>query len=383
MSTPTGSSPRLFIVDDEAALMTALCSTLRDEGYDTVGFTSAAAALNALRGARCDLLLTDLMMPEMDGIDMLRAARQVDSSLVGIIMTGAGSVANAVDAMKAGALDFILKPFNLNAILPVLRRALEVRRLRVANDELQRHLRSRTVELEAANKELAAYSQSISHDLRAPLRSLAALSEVTLRDHSAHLPPEVLRHLNAMRSSAQRMERLVADLLRLSSLGRQALQLALVDMEALAHDVLRELQQQHPEGGVDVGIDRLAPARADPVLMQQVWVNLLSNAFKFTQQVTQPTIDLGSYQQEGTVVYFVRDNGAGLDMARASQLFEPFQRMHNSTEFEGTGLGLSIVRRIVERHGGRIWAESQVGRGATFSFTLAASASERPPSDVL
>ena len=149
--TPASKTPRLFVVDDEAALMTALCSTLRGEGYDTVGFTSASAALNALPGSRCDLLLTDLMMPEMDGIDMLRAALRIDPSLVGVVMTGAGSVATAVEAMKAGALDFILKPFNLNAILPVLSRALQVHRLRLDNEELQQRLHRRTVELEAAN----------------------------------------------------------------------------------------------------------------------------------------------------------------------------------------------------------------------------------------
>jgi two-component system sensor histidine kinase/response regulator len=371
-STSTHTVPRLFIVDDEPALMTALCSTLRGEGYDTVGFTSAGAALTALLDARCDLLLTDLRMPEMDGIDMLRAAQRIDPSLVGVVMTGAGSVASAVEAMKAGALDFILKPFNLSAILPVLSRALEVRRLRLLNEELQQRLRRRTIELEAANKELASYSQSISHDLRAPLRSLGALCEVTVREHSLDLSTEVLRRLNAMQSSAQRMERLVEDLLRLSSLGRQALQVVPVDVEELVADVVRELRQAQPDRVVDVRIGSLLPVQADPLLLRQVYVNLLSNAFKFTRHQAQAVVEVGAHQQDGVPVYFVRDNGTGFDMARASRLFEAFQRLHSSAEFEGTGIGLSIVQRIVERHGGRIWTDSQVDHGATFQFTLPA-----------
>ena len=368
--TPASKTPRLFVVDDEAALMTALCSTLRGEGYDTVGFTSASAALNALPGSRCDLLLTDLMMPEMDGIDMLRAALRIDPSLVGVVMTGAGSVATAVEAMKAGALDFILKPFNLNAILPVLSRALQVHRLRLDNEELQQRLHRRTVELEAANKELASYSQSISHDLRAPLRSLAALCEVTVREHSQDVPAAVLRRLSAMQTGAQRMERLVEDLLRLSKLGRQALQVEPVAVEELVAEVVQELRETNPGRVVDVQIGPLPAAQADRLLLQQVYVNLLSNAFKFTKHQAHATVEVGAQAQDGTVVYFVRDNGAGFDMARASRLFEAFQRLHSNAAYEGTGVGLSIVQRIVERHGGRIWAESEVGRGATFRFTL-------------
>jgi signal transduction histidine kinase len=369
-SASTDTATRLFIVDDEPALMTALCDTLRSEGYDTVGFTSASAALGALPSARCDMLLTDLRMPEMDGIDMLKAAQRIDPSLVGVVMTGAGSVASAVEAMKAGALDFILKPFNLSAIVPVLSRALEVRRLRLANEELQQRLRDRTAELETANKELAAYSQSISHDLRAPLRSLSALCEVTVREHSA-LPAEVLRRLKAMQSSGQRMERLVEDLLRLSSLGRQALQVSWVAVEDLVVDVVKELRLAQPDRSIDVQIGKLPPVQADPSLLRQVYVNLLSNAFKFTRHQAQAAVEIGALQQDKTTVYFIRDNGAGFDMARAKRLFEAFHRLHNNAEFEGTGVGLSIVHRIVERHGGSVWAESGIGHGATFRFTLA------------
>jgi hypothetical protein len=375
---PADPAPRLFIVDDEAALTQTLCKTLRAEGYATVGFTSAPEALAALPEGECDLLLVDLNMPEMLGVDLLRAAQQIDPAIVGVIMTGEGSVASAVQAMKAGALDFITKPFDLDAILPVVTRALQVRQLRLRNARLEQRVREHAAELEAANreleaanKELAAFSHSVSHDLRAPLRTVDGLSALLLQDYSAFLPPEAQRFLATMNLSVKRMKQLIDDLLRFSSLGHQALRPQPVDMATVVRSVLDDLRSEQSARAVEVHIGELPQTVGDPELLRQVLVNLLSNAYKFTRCREHAVIEIGAHvEKDGTPTYFVRDNGAGFDMAYASRLFGVFQRLHRATDYEGTGVGLSIVQRIVERHQGRIWAEAAVEQGATFHFTL-------------
>ena len=369
---------RLLIVDDEPAQMKALCDTLESEGYSTTGFTSPAKALAALREEKFDLVLSDLMMPEMDGITLLRAAMKADSNLVGIMMTGQGTIATAVDAMRAGALDYILKPFKLSAILPVLSRALEMRRLRMENAELVRRVRERTDELEAANRELESFSFSVSHDLRAPLRAIDGFSRILTEEYAAHMPLEAQEMLDRVTIKARRMERLIEDLLRFSRLGRQSLSKKPVKIAALMNEVLEELRKDTAERQVEIGVGDLPDCLGDASLLKQVFANLLSNAFKFTRHKEKATIEVGCRREEADQIYFVRDNGAGFDMRYADRLFGVFQRLHREDQFEGTGVGLSIVQRIVLRHGGRIWADAEVDKGATFYFTLAAIPIDQP-----
>jgi len=368
---------RLLVVDDEVAQVQALCHTLEDEGFSVKGFTGAKAALGELRSGVFDIVLTDLTMPGMDGIAFLNAAREIDPGLAGIVMTGHGTIATAVEAMKAGALDYILKPFDLRVILRVLARTQAMLRLRRENAALLERLSLRTVELETANRELEvanreleAFSGSVSHDLRAPLRTIDGLLRVVQEDFGAAVPAEACRHIEAISAQASRMSELIEDLLRLSRLRREPLQKQPVDMRALVQEVAGELRATDTSRQLDISIGELPPVDADPSLLRQVWVNLVANALKFTRRREHAIIEITGETRAGKKLYSIRDNGAGFDPRRAERLFGIFQRLHAARDFEGTGVGLSIARRIVERHGGSIWAEGEPDRGAAFHFTL-------------
>ena len=371
MSHPTPA--RLLVVDDEAAHMRALCDTLEDEGYEVVGCTNGEAALAALRRSPADLLLADLMMPGMNGIALLRAALEIDPMLVGIIMTGEGTIGTAVEAMRSGALDYILKPFKLSAILPVLSRGLLMRRLRRENAELERRLREHMVELETSNRELDAFTRSASHDLRSPLNIVLGFSSLLASVLGPTIPTEQRTWLLQIERAAQQMSELIDALMRLSRAGKQAMSLQPVDLAALVREVLDERSAEQALRGVTVHVGELPEVRADPALLRQVFVNLLSNAFKYTRHVDRPEIEVRFELLDDERVFSVRDNGPGFDMARAGRLFDAFQRFHGDQEFEGSGVGLSIVQRVVQRHGGRIWARAEPGKGAVFYFTLGAA----------
>lgn len=366
----TAAPCRLLIVDDEVAQMKALCSTLEMEGYATTGYSSARQALAWLREGEVDLLLTDLMMPEMDGISLLKAAREVDGNLAGIVMTGHGTIDTAVRAMQHGALDYILKPFKLSTVLTVLARAREVRQLRLDNAALQERERGYIAELEAANKDLEAFSYSVSHDLRAPLRAITGFCDAYLTDYGQDIPLPGRKLLDRVVEGATRMDRLIEDLLSFCRYSRQPLLKGPVKLDAIARKVIEDLESREAGRNVEWRLGPLPVCNGDAPLLHQVLTNLLSNAFKFTRQRNPAIIEVGCSELDGEAVLFVRDNGAGFDMRYVDKLFGVFQRLHSARDFEGTGVGLSIVQRIVQRHGGRIWAHSKPGEGATFSFTL-------------
>jgi two-component system sensor histidine kinase/response regulator len=370
LSAADGISARIIIVDDETAQMRALCHTLQDHHFETTGFSAPTEALEAIRQrGKFDLILADLMMPEMDGISLLKAALEVDPEMVGVVMTGQGTIDTAVKAMKAGAVDYILKPFKLSAILPVLSRALAIRRLRAENLELQRCVRKHAAELEEANKELEAFSYSVSHDLRAPLRAVDGFTSMVLSRFSEQMPPDARRLLQQVDSSAKRMGQLIEDLLRFSRLSRQPLTKSRVNISEMVNAIVQELRNESPGREMEIRVSDLPEVTGDQSLLRQVFVNLLSNAFKFTRKI-KALIEVGCETSGLENIFFVKDNGAGFDMAYANRLFSVFQRLHTQDQFEGTGVGLSIVQRIVQRHGGRIWALAEVGKGATFSVAL-------------
>ncbi len=243
----------------------------------------------------------------------------------------------------------------------------EVRRL---NTDLEQRVLDRTAQLEEANRELESFSYSISHDLRAPLRAVNGFSRILLKDYAGQLDEEGVRLAGIISAEAQRMGRLIDALLEFSRLARKAVALAGIDMNELAREAFAEAAADAGDRTIEFRLDDLPSAPADRTLLRQVWVNLFSNAVKFSRKRTDATVEAGGRIEAGDAVYWVRDNGAGFDPRYADKLFGVFQRLHGQEEFEGTGVGLAFVHRIVLRHGGRIWAESAPGQGAIFYFSL-------------
>jgi PAS domain S-box-containing protein len=243
----------------------------------------------------------------------------------------------------------------------------EVRQL---NTQLEQRVRQRTAELQAANKELEAFSYSVSHDLRAPLRTMDGFSQALLEDYRDQLPENGQRYLHTIREGAQRMGELVDDLLTFSRLSRLPLHRQTVHLTPLLQEVVAQAGLPLADRKIDLQIQNLPDCEGDPALLKQVWINLVSNAIKYTRLRDPARITIGVRPEQEEVVYFIRDNGAGFDMKYAGKLFGVFQRLHRAEEYEGTGVGLAIVQRIVHRHGGRIWADAALDQGATFSFTL-------------
>jgi light-regulated signal transduction histidine kinase (bacteriophytochrome) len=246
-------------------------------------------------------------------------------------------------------------------------------RLTAMNEKLRLAKRN----AEAANRELEAFSYSVAHDLRAPLRGLDGFSQALLEDYADKLDDEAQGYLRHLRESAQQMGRLIDDLLALSRVTRAELVREPVDLSELARSVAMQLQKAAPDRRIDIAVEAAIVTEGDPRLLRIALENLLGNAWKFTGKCAEPRIEVGVMSGEGERTYFVRDNGAGFDMAYASKLFGAFQRLHSADEFEGTGIGLATVQRIVSRHGGRIWAVAEPDRGATFYFTLS-EATSRP-----
>ncbi len=398
-SPPLSEAPRSILgpkkvlaVDDSLTYLHALADTLRSEGYDIVLASSGEEALTMLGVQSVDCVLLDLMMPGIGGEETCRRIKTApsirDTPL--IMLTGLEDRDAMIRGLGAGADDFIAKSGDL-AVLKA--RVLAQIRRKQFEDE-NRHIREQLLrkeheasearsahalaelraqllrDLEHKNRELESFSYSVSHDLRAPLRSIDGFSQILLDDYGSLLDENGQDHLRRICAAAQRMGNLIDALLGLSRVTRAELRREPVDLSVLAVSIAAQLRATQPERSVDFVIPGRLLAMGDPHLLRALLENLMGNAWKFTSGKSPALIELAESRKGDASVYIVRDNGAGFDMTYAEKLFAPFQRLHSSTEFAGTGIGLATVKRIVDRHGGLVWAEGIVDHGASVHFTL-------------
>ncbi len=403
-TAPLLGPKRVLVVDDSETYLQETANLLRAEGYDVVLARSGEQALEMLRVQPVDCVLLDLIMPGLGGKE---TCRQLKSSpalrdVPLIMVTSVEDREAMIEGLALGADDYIAKSSEFVVLKARLRAQIRRKQFEDEHRRIQDELLAserRTAEARAArliaearaehaeeldrkNKELEAFSYSVSHDLRAPLRSIDGFSQALLEDFGDKLEPRALGYLMRVRNAAQRMGELIDDLLELSRLGRAELHETPMDLAELARTVADELARRHGERHVTFVAPSTLPVYADRRLLQVVLENLLGNAWKFTSKVADARVELGVTQaaepaREHTAepalegrCYFVRDNGAGFDMAYAARLFSPFQRLHTEEDFAGTGIGLATVQRVIDRHGGRVWAHGEVGKGATIYFTL-------------
>jgi two-component system sensor histidine kinase/response regulator len=361
-----GPSVKLLLVDDHAENLLALEAILEAPGQELVLARSGAEALRQLLHNDFAAIILDVMMPDMDGFETAALIRQRERSKNTpiIFLTALGRSEEALfRGYDIGAVDYLVKPIVASILKSKIAVFVQLKR----QSEL---LEAKNIELNAMIDELEAFSYSVAHDLRAPLARIDGFSEALLELQGDRLDETGKVHLQRVRATTHRMCRLVDDLLSLSRLTRAEMRRERVDLSAMALSVAEELRQREPDREVELIVQPDVIASADAALLHSTMFNLLDNAWKFTSKHPRARIEFGEMEINATPVYFVRDDGAGFDMASSQRLFQAFQRLHSNSEFAGNGVGLATVARIVKRHGGRAWAEGGVERGATFYFSL-------------
>jgi two-component system NtrC family sensor kinase len=398
LAPPSPSPKKILAVDDDALYQEALETAFRREGYDVILARSGGEALELLAAQPVDCILLDVLMPGLSGHETCKRIKGTPAlrDIPLVMLTAVHDSEAVIEGINAGADDYVAKSSNIEVLRARVRaqlrrrqfeeegrrrrgelllqekEALEAqhaRELAETRAALLLSLERKNVELIAANRELEAFSYTVSHDLRAPLRVIDGFGRLLLKDCGGQLDDTGKGHLAEILENTQRMRELIEDLLELSRVTRADLTRGEVSLSELVREVLDVLRRRDPERRVELVIREGVIAIADPRLLRTVLENLLGNAWKFTSRAESARIEFGVAEGPGAPGYFVRDDGAGFDMAYADKLYRPFQRLHGA-EFEGTGIGLATVRRIIERHGGALRAEGAVGAGATFYFTL-------------
>jgi DNA-binding response OmpR family regulator len=384
---------KILAVDDSETYLQTLADALRADGYEVVLARSGEEALQLLAVQPVDCILLDLMMPGIGGRETCRRIKNAPAmrDIPIMMLTAVEERDSMIQGLSAGADDYIAKSSDFELVrarvlAQIRRKQFEDETRRIREQLLRAELdavEARTAqavaetraaligELEAKNEELESFSYSVAHDLRAPLRSIDGFGLALLEDYGDKLDDDGKQYLTYVRESAQQMAQLIDDMLALSQVTRGEFERAAVDVSAIARGIGAQLQRASPDRRVEFTVDEGLTAEGDARLVAIAFENLLGNAWKFTGKSDPARIEVG-VTADGAL--FVRDNGAGFDMAYKEKLFGMFQRLHSRKEFDGTGIGLATVHRIIRRHGGKIWAEGAVGAGATFFFTLGARA---------
>jgi DNA-binding response OmpR family regulator len=382
---------KVLAVDDSETFLQEVAEALRVDGYEMVLARSGEEALELLAVEPVDCILLDLMMPGMGGRETCVRVKAAPSmrDIPIVILTAADDRVAMILGLSAGADDYIAKSSDFQLlrarVLAQIRRKQFFDENRLIREQLLRAemeaLEARAAtkiaearaelieELKYKNEELESFSYSVAHDLRAPLRSIDGFGLALLEDYGDKLDDDGKEYLKYVRESAQQMSELIDDMLALSRVTRCEFSRAKVDLGAVVQDIIERLSRASPGRRVEIVVADALTTECDGRLVKIALENLLGNAWKFTRNRADAKIEIGIIPGTSNA-FFVRDNGAGFDMAYGSKLFRTFQRLHSNKEFEGTGIGLATVSRVVRRHGGRIWAESEVGKGATFFFTL-------------
>jgi signal transduction histidine kinase len=378
----------ILIVDDKPANIYALETLLDKPDRTFLNATNGNDALKLALNNDIDLIILDVQMPEMDGFEVAQILKlNKKTKDIPIIFASAEKKErqSVMKGFEEGAVDYLSKPLDPELttakVSVLLKIQLQKKELIEKNQSLEKadaqikqlnaDLQKNLYQLEEVNKELESFSYSVSHDLRAPVRALVGFSKMLEESYNDTLDGEAKRMLAVIHRNAIKMGSLIDDLLEFSKMGRQEVKKSAINIADVVKDVLNDITEANGYHA-KVVVNELIPAYADRALITQVWINLISNAFKYSTKKESPVIEIGSHRDAEYIVYYVKDNGAGFNMDYAEKLFGVFQRLHKASDFEGTGVGLAIVQRIITRHGGRVWAEAKVNEGATFFFTLPA-----------